>query len=93
MADTLNVEFRGINMSDGYNGLLFDRIIDVCSKWIGGESFVSLQHLYPPTKCINIDAAIYKRTEQGHLGSGPAHSHPGAGVFTPWTSSRLSING
>ena len=86
-------------MSDGYNGLLFDRIIDIyqmCAAsglGVSHESFGSLQYLYPPPKCIIIDAAIYKRTEQGHLGSGPAHSHPCAVVFTPWTSSGHSING
>lgn len=40
-------------MSEDYNGLLFDGIIDTnhvyVASGLGGESFVLLQYLYPPT--------------------------------------------
>ena len=87
-------------MSDEYNGLFFDGIIDTKCVYVasrlGCESFVLLQYfISSDLNALDIDAAIYNRTEQGHLCARPrpAHPHLCAGVFTPWTRSRHSING
>ena len=66
-------------MSEYDNGLLFDGIIDTKHvsqvDLVGVSESQSLKYLYPQTEMHqNIDAIIYKRTEQGHLGARPLPS-------------------
>ena len=63
-------------MSDEYNGLFFDGIIDTKCVYVasrlGCESFVLLQYfISSDLNALDIDAAIYNRTEQGHLCARP----------------------